>query len=156
MSKERIDELREALAINVNALDRDCQTQPQHIAEIGEILASLRLEAKKAKMAYDEMCSVAERQIRDNPDTFGVSKVTDASVKAAVGIHGDVHNAREKLLYAEYESEKVSAIVDGYHHRRSMLDNEVKLVLSGLYGEVPCNYSTEEKGDFKRRGRDDN
>ena len=154
MSKEKIDELKASLAIDVNALDKDCQRQPQLIMESTELQADYKLESKKAKMEYDEVCSVAEKQIRDNPDTFGIGKITESAVKAAVVIHGDVHNAREKMIYTEYMADKVAAIVDGYHHRRSMLDNEVKLVLSGLYGEVPNHYTNENQVTNTRRGRE--
>tara|TARA_Y100000310_G_C20213246_1_gene592328 strand:+ start:66 stop:536 length:471 start_codon:yes stop_codon:yes gene_type:complete len=151
MSKERLDELKSSLAIDVNALDKECQQQPQLLTEAGEFLAEIKLKAKQAKMNYDEELSKAERQIRDNPDTFGISKITESAVKAAVVIHGDVHNAREKMLYTEYEAEKVNAIVDGFHHKRSMLDNEVKLYLAGFFGEVPVGYNNPQTETFNRR-----
>ena len=148
--QERINELRAELAIDVNALDVDCQKQPQLITETTELLADLKLKAKQGKMNYDEVCSISEKQIREKPETFGISKITESAVKAAMIVHGDVHNAREKMLFAEHQADIVASIVDGYHHRRSMLDNEVKLVLSGLYGDVP---TTNPDNNFNRRGR---
>ena len=153
MSNERIEELKEALAINTDDLITDCSHQAQLIMEITDIRADLALKAKQAKMIYDETCSTAEQQIRDNPDTFGISKITESAVKAAVVIHGDVHNTREQMLFADHKVDKVSAVVDGYHHRRSMLENETKLVLSGIYGEVPNGQ--QESGNFTRRGRNE-
>ena len=147
---DRIEELRDSLEIDTNDLGKACQEQPVHITEIADIYAELRYNAKTAKMKYEETCAAAEHQIRENPEVFNLSKITESVVKAAVTTHGDVLTEKANMLLAERAAERVGAIVDGYHHRRSMLELEVKLLLSGLYGEVPEDYTK----DFNRRKRD--
>jgi len=147
---DKIEELRDSLEIDTNDLGKACQEQPVHITEIADIYAELRYNAKTAKMKYEETCAAAEHQIRENPEVFNLSKITESVVKAAVTTHGDVLTEKANMLLAERAAERVGAIVDGYHHRRSMLELEVKLLLSGLYGEVPEDYTK----DFNRRKRD--
>ena len=150
---DRINELKAALAIDINNLDVACQEQPQHVTEIEDILADLKCDVRKSEMDYDIACSVADQQIRDNPSMFGIAKVTESAVKAAVVTHGDVKNALEKVISAKHLMDKASAVVTGYHHRRAMLDDEIKGAISGLFGDIPDSYNSTEENGFTRRGR---
>jgi len=150
---ERINELKAALAIDINRLDVACQEQPQLVTEIEDIVADLKYDVRKREMEYDETCSVAEQQIRDNPSTFGIQgKVTEAAVKAAIIIHGDVRSALDKAIQAKHWMDKASAVATGFHHRRAMLDDEIKGAIAGLFGDIPNNYEDKSNG-FTRRGR---
>ena len=145
----KINELRALLAIDIFKLDVECQKQPQYITDIEDIVADLKCESRKREMEYDTICSEAEFQIRENPSTFGISKITESAVKAAIVKHGDVRNAMEKIIAAKHIMEKATAVSTGFHHKRAMLDNEIKGAISGLFGDVSNNSNPE----FTRRGR---
>ena len=130
------NELREKLAIDINKLHYVAQGQADLAMEAGELFANAKAEAKQKKMTYEIIQAEVDRDIRANPDTYGLSKVTETVVKSTVVVDAAVRSALTELIEAEKESDLTSALVNAYQHRKSMIQAEVQLFVNNYWGDV--------------------
>lgn len=96
----------------------------------------------EAQAAYDEAKSdvelakaKADYEIRGNPETFGLTKATEASLASAVLIQPEVRSATHKLHQTRKELEYVKAAVSALEHRKRMLTMLVELWVRNYYAE---------------------
>lgn len=128
------DRLRKALPVDIESLHKNAEVQPDLAADIGELAASLKSEAKQAKTVLDETKAEAEREIRANPEQL--PKATESAIASAVVLHQSVKDATREYLEADEDADLASSLANAYEHRRSMLKIEVQLYLGNYWGEV--------------------
>ncbi len=129
-------DLKEQLAIHLNALHTDAQGQPALAEQAGEMAAEAKAAAKRARLEADEARAFFERDIRKNPGAHGVGKVTEGSVAAAVAVNSQVGVAERAAIAAQEAADRAEAVANAYKHRRSMLKIEAELWLANYFGDV--------------------
>lgn len=147
--ENRLNELKASLSIDINQLHIDAENQPVLMAEIGEIAAEAKAAAKRKKAELDEMKSALSLSVRSNPDTYGLTKATEASIASTVDIHDDVKNLKYECIELERHADLCKAIENAYHHRKSMIQSEVQLFVSNYWGEI--NVKEPNTGDMEDR-----
>ena len=130
------NELRSFLAVHLAGLHKDAQEQAHLASQAGELAADLRATSKRKKMELDEAKAEADKNIRNDPDKFGLSKTTEKAVELAINLHEDVQAARIDSIEADLDADKASSLANAYEHRKSMLKNEVQLYLGNYWGDV--------------------
>ena len=139
-----LESLRNSLAIDINLLHENAQEQPDLADRAGQLVAEAKSEAKKAKMRLEIAEATTEKDVRLQPETYGLTKVTESAIKSAVILHPDVISAKEELIENEKEAAMADAVYDAFQHRKSMLGIEAKLYIANYFGDV------YEDGDTKK------
>lgn len=139
------------LNIELTRLDEEWLKQPKLYYEAAEQLANKRFEMETlknnlaaAEADLEDVQAKVDLAIRSNPSKYlGEIKVTEASIKNAVLLDPEYKktkqicdNLNQELLKAKYEAELLAAIVEALNHKKSALENLVKLH-SQNYFSVP-------------------
>jgi len=164
--KERDEEdapdFGEEIRINKYQLDDECERQPSLYHRYSRQLADAKKVADKAEDQLKFMLATTESDLRAGAANAGV-KITDAGVKAELELSAEVITAREELREANGRVYILQAAVNALEHRRSSLDNEVKLWLAGYFAtpsgkDRGVEESTREESvarlNKKRKGED--
>ncbi|KKN89668.1 hypothetical protein LCGC14_0235140 [marine sediment metagenome] len=134
--QEQYTKLRRKLVVHIHALHKDAQNQPSLACDSGELAAELKAVSKRHKLLLDEVKAEADRDIRNNPDEFGLAKVTESAVKSAIDLHPDVQRVVRESIDADLDADKATTLANAFEHRRSMIKNEIQLYLGEYWGDV--------------------
>lgn len=115
------------IEINPDALDVAWLEQPRLMLQYSKLSAKMRRELDMAKQELDIAKAEADRKIRESPEDYGLAKVTEASVSNAILNEDGYKDAYETYLSAKYESDMASGAVNAFEHRKSALENLVRL-----------------------------
>jgi len=126
------EELRELVAIDINALDEECANQASLYEEACELQAIAKAEAKAAKHNLEQIRAEVMLDYRSGVLKSAV-KMTETSIVALADTHEDVVDAKAALVEAEKESWRCDGLVGAFDHRRTMLSNECSLYESQYY-----------------------
>ena len=135
-----LNELREELALNIHALDMEAQKQAQLAQEAAEIYAESRHAYKVSEMEYDEIKAATSLDIRKNPEEYDIpKKLTVDIVNATVSTDETVKKARMKMFNAEKNMLEAKGVQEAFNHKKTMIEHEVRMLLSGIFGEPNLN-----------------
>jgi len=115
------------LEIDPLRLDEEWLGQPKQRQVFGELLADAQLELDTAKANLSVAQAETDREIREDPESYGVAKVTENSVATAVTVHPAVKVAVKKMNEARHRVNVLQAAVDGLEHRKRALTQLVEL-----------------------------
>ena len=76
--------------------------------------------------------------MRENPADYGIDKLSEARVSAAVTASPNVKVAQKKVNDARHKVNVIQAAVDGLEHRRAALKAMVELHGQSYYADVPA------------------
>ena len=156
--------IKEQLAIDPHKLDEELLYQPLLCYEYNELFAEAQHDRDIAKEALDVAKAEADKEIRNNPKTFGISKVTETSIANAVTLHSKVKSAMQTLIDSTYQFNMLKAAVAAVEHRKKALEGMITLFVSSYFAgpseprEIPAGKRTErqymisdKKSDNQRR-----
>lgn len=103
--------------------------QPRLCREYLDKLADARRDHERAKADLDVVSAEISLEIRKNPSSVGLEKVTDDAVKAAVTSHPRRREAERKLIDARHVMDVVWAASEAIEHKKKAL--EALVTLSG-------------------------
>lgn len=115
------------LSIDRAALPEEWQAQPELMLRWTGKHAQALLEVDRAKAVLDVAKADADRQIRENPEKYGLTKTTEAVVANAVTLHPAVKAAVAVLQDARYTANLLSGAVQAIEDRRRALQSLVEL-----------------------------
>jgi len=123
-------------SVNVNRMVEECAMQPHLYACVCKILGESKNDLRKKRAEYELTKSEVEAQMRKNPEIFGLpGKITETAIASAVLREDIVISVRMELICAESRVDAANALVGVFDQKRSMLDNEVKMLVSQHYHE---------------------
>ena len=149
MSSLSLKDLRSMLAIDRYNLDRDCTTQPALFEEAAQITAELKIKARAAKSNYEVVRAKRSLAIREKMQK-GSGKVTEGIISSNVDCDPFVVEAREQQHDAERAALRAEAVMVGFDHRRSMLNNVVELLKAGFTSVDGFIPNTREQETLER------
>ena len=115
------------ITIDDTALDVEWLGQPSLMLKYARHAASARMELDKAKEAVDLAKAELDKEIRSAPEDFGIEKITEATVIAAIITHDRYKKINEQLILAKFESDIAQGAVRAFDARKDALENLVKL-----------------------------
>ena len=142
------DTLRTKLPIHIQTLHKDAQAQPGLAERAGELVAELKADAKRARLAIEEAKAIADKAIRESPGDYGLAKATEASVQSAIALVPEVKIAQRDYIDASYNADKAVELLDAFQHRKSMIQDEVRLYLGNYWGEAEVKDMEDVKADL--------
>lgn len=122
-----MENLREHLEINPNALDIEWLDQPGLFFELSSALADEKLKLEKLKGAAEIALADEAKEVREDPSKYGLAKVTEAGIKEAVT--GSTTNAKwtRRINGQKHSVDILQSAVSACDHKKRALENLVTL-----------------------------
>jgi hypothetical protein len=131
----QLTEFEKDLEIDKFSLDAECLDQPRKFMKWSADYADSLAERDRADQKLEVTKAQVEQEVRKNPELYGLDKVTEASIKAAVTISREVDVAFEEWVEAKHRVGIMMAAREALEQRKNMLENLVKLFLSGYWSD---------------------
>ena len=144
------DERDSLVEIDELQLDKEWIRQPRLFRKYAFAVADAKLAVANRKADLDLAKADLGLKIREDPETFGVKKVTDASVGAAVIVQAEYRTALRRYNKAKHGLDMLMAVVEALEHRKKALENLVQLFSMNYFAE-PKEKVNNERSDFKER-----
>ena len=167
----------EKIDINIYMLHEELKQQPNLYYEYAKPYAisvanskrkdeQVKLLKTEIKAELDFVKASMDQEIRSNPEKFGAKKHTETAISSIIAASEDFKKLNEKLgsklqkkikehIDSVEEMEILFAAVNACIHRKSSLENEVKLLIGGFYSEPKIEKENKNKiktkADKKRK-----
>jgi hypothetical protein len=115
------------IKIDAEALDLEWLEQPQLMLKYCQHAADMRYKLDAAKEALDLARAELDKEIRTNPERFGIGKVTESVVENTILMQPEYREASEAMANAKYESDVAQNAVRAIDQRKDALENLVRL-----------------------------
>jgi hypothetical protein len=129
---EGLDELRKSITINQYKLDKECITHAKRYQQAHEIYMELKDDVSAIRDKLNLERALADTRARDAINEAG-GKVTEALVASIAAKDEAVLALCNELRVAEYNAGVVQGIIQAFDHRKSQLDNLVKLFIANYW-----------------------
>ena len=136
------------ISINKYKLDEECLSHSSLYFRYSSMQADAKTRVSKAKDNLELVEAERNLAIRKTLSESG-TKVTEAMITSALIVDKKVIEAKNQVREAEDIFMKLSVAVQAFEHRKSELDNLVKLYCSGYYS-VP-NSGSDVKKDINEQ-----
>jgi hypothetical protein len=130
---KKVEELKNRLGIDLQQLHVEAMSQPVYCEQAGIIAAEAKKIAKQAKINVDEVEAAITLSVRQNPDAYGLDKVTESSIAAAVVNSKEVKLAKLQQANADYEADVANALYQAFLQKKSMIQVETELYKSNYF-----------------------
>lgn len=125
---------REMLSIDQHHLDYELLRQPTLVQLVSEELVRAETKRARSKELVEIVKAELYTEIRNNPARFNLNdRVTETAVNAAILQHPRYREAMETYLSAKEDHGILSTGLDALQHKKSALENCVRLLLSGYW-----------------------
>lgn len=153
-AKQEMD-FEKDISINKYKLDEECLSHSAVYSRYASAQAEAKTAVSKAKDNLELIESERGLAIRDALVKAG-NKVTEAMINSALISDKEVIEAKNELRQAEEVYAKLGVAVQAFEHRKSELDNLVKLYCSGYFSVPTINAGArkninEQTADAVRR-----
>lgn len=145
MSEER--DYGEDLRINKYDLETEWLNQPNLYYHYSKLQADARLEMDEAKEKLEQIKADLNLDVRSDPKKFGVEKVTNESVAAAIIVEQEYVEALREVNITRHSYEVISGAVRAMEQRRSALENLVKIQLSQIHATPKTDGASQKQMD---------
>jgi hypothetical protein len=139
------DELR--LEIDEYRLDKEWVGQPNQRKVWGEKHADALLEVDEAKSALEVTKAQIDKAIRENPERFGLKKITETVVANTILTDLECQEVMKRLNEARHKARIIEAAVEALEHRKRALEKLVDLQGRDYFSEPRASEETKEKMD---------
>lgn len=123
------------LKINKYKLDEECLTHASTYNRYAEMALKTKTELTKVKDKLSLITAQRNIAIREEIAKSG-SKVTEKMIESYLESDKEVLKAKKEVREIEEVNATFNAMLDSFDHRKSELDNLVKLYCAGYYSVV--------------------
>ena len=116
------------IRIDPNSLDVEWLEQPGLMRKYTIHSALMEKTKDEAKEKLDLMKAQIELNIRENPEKYGLAKITEAAVQSTVLLQEEYQEAAREYNDAKYEHNIAVGAVRSIDQRKTALENLVKLL----------------------------
>jgi len=145
------DEEQLLLRINVDDLINECALQADNFYNAGFAYAMALGEVRREKAGLDLHKSQMSNQVRQDPHSFGVDKVTEASIAEVVTIDVTTQELINALADAEEELARATVFKDAWMQRSSLLKAEVDMHLGSFSRTTNVLSAKSKESDLAMR-----
>jgi len=125
-----MSDLKELLEIDIDALDVEWTEHPKVFMEISEELADARKKLDTLRFKLDVAEADEENSIRSDPESHGITKITEGLVKAALANSEKLQATKKRIIDQQHEVGLLASCVSALEHKKRALE---KLVI--LHGQ---------------------
>ena len=115
------------LTIDESALDVEWLQQARLMMQYGRYCSECKLEMDKAKEHLEVTKAELDKDIRANPDSFDLTKITEGVVSNTIILQPEHQEALDAYLNAKYEFDMALNAVRAIDQKKAALENLVRL-----------------------------
>jgi len=132
-------------SIDPDALDVEWLRQPDLMRRYATHVANAKLEMEETKERLDVGKARIERDIRANPQTYGIQKLTESAVQSTILLQREYQELSKEYISARYEYDVATAVVRAIDQRKTALENLVRLLIASYFAgpQAPRDLSGE-------------
>ncbi len=127
MKSEDVKKLQIDREIDPEQLDVEIVKQPDIFLYWSEKYVIARSRRDRAEMQLELTRAKLDGECREQPELFGLKKVTEGAVKAAIECHQDTQDALDDVIDAKEEVNLLDKIVTALDQKKRMLELLVTL-----------------------------
>uniref|UniRef100_A0A6M3IPR3 Uncharacterized protein n=1 Tax=viral metagenome TaxID=1070528 RepID=A0A6M3IPR3_9ZZZZ len=148
------------LSIDLNALETEWINQPKLFFKYAKQLAGMKEKLDEVKGVVDLTKAELDSEIRENPEGFGIAKITETAISSAIIKSPKMLKKQVELRTIKHEADILQAVVTALEQRKSALENLVKLHGQNYFstpvasGESKEAIETEKRKAVRKRIRD--
>ena len=152
-SKKRpsTDRERHVVDIDTNRLDEEWMSHSALYQDYASQLADAQYAMDMAKTEKDTVEAELDAAIRADPSAYGLEKVTEEGVKKTIQLQSELQIAVQSLHSTTRTVRLLQATVRALDHRKSALENLVRLYLSNYFGDPTLRRRTDNDDDLDQR-----
>jgi len=124
-----LNEAESVVAIDDGNLNKECHKLPRDYVRAAYRSAEAKKDVAEAKSELAVIEADMAKDIRAEPATYGIEKITESAINSAVITSRDYIKAKQVLQDAEYEADLAQAVVWALEHKKRALT-----LLVDLYG----------------------
>lgn len=148
MKKENgndVDKMNNDLVIDAHSLDKEWLQQPALYMKYGIEWVKAISVRDSLKDSIKVIESQVDMEVRDNPEAYSLSKVTEAAVRSCVEQDERVTEVRQQFLQAKEAADILGIMRDSILQRRDALNNLTQLHITGYYSSTSIPQSKVDK-----------
>lgn len=138
---------QEELEIDQHCLDEEWVEQPRLYFKYSEMLADAKYDVDKARERRDIKRANLDLEIRQDPEAWGINKIVEAVVTNTILLDDDFRKVQDEYHKAQHTVEILQAAVWAFGHRKTALENLVRL-------HAAQYYSTPDAGPLPEAARE--
>jgi len=135
------------LDIDKNNLDEEWLNQPALYGTYALLAASARQSYDEAKVALDVTKAEVDKAIRNNPEDFGLSKLTESVINTTIPAQEAYKIAMKEVIEAKHHLDILIAMVSALDHRKTALSKLVDLLLADYFSKPMASEEAKEMTD---------
>lgn len=117
----------EDIHIDSDLLDVEWLDQPALLMRYARNAAQARMALDKAKEALELARAEIDKKIRTIPEKYGIEKVTEGAVQAAILTQTAFKEATDTFIQAKFDADIAQGAVNAVNQRKDALENLVRL-----------------------------
>ncbi len=142
------------LTIDPHELPEQWQQQPRLFYHWSKKVADARQALDEADAELDVVDAELSLNIRDEPEKYGLEKITEASVSSTILLQPKHKKALKAKIEARHTLDTYQAAVSALDHKKKGLEKHVDLLIAGLYSLPKQKPHNQEKiEEFKSEQR---
>ena len=140
------------IEIDGTSLDLEWLGQASLFMKYARYSAEARRKVDEEKQALDIIKAGIDKQMREAPEKFGIEKITEGAITAAILTVRQYQTAYQKFLDAKYEADMASSAVQAMNQRKEALENLVRLAGQSYFAgpSIPRDLTWEREQKQKR------
>lgn len=144
--------------IDCTALDVEWLGQPRLMMKYGRLLAEARRALDDAKEFLDYTRAQLDNKIRQDPESYDLTKATDTAVAAAILLQEEYKEASGTFIQAKFDVELLSTATRAVDGRKTALENLVRLHGMSYFAgpSVPRDLAAEREKHTQQINQDAN
>jgi len=115
------------IRIDETALDLEWLEQASLMLKYTREQADTMKEEELAKERLDLVKAELDKEIRTNPESFDIVKITEGAIQAAILSHNKYQRASKELIDARYNNLVAKGAVRAFEQRKDALENLARL-----------------------------
>ena len=119
--------------IDKNNLDTEWEQQSINTFAVGRQVAQAILAYDECKRKLEVTKARVDKDVRSDPEKYGVMKVTEGSIASAVLTHPDILDLQERVAQAYYEVNVCKTAATALENKKEALDCLTKLAQIGYF-----------------------
>jgi hypothetical protein len=123
------------ITIDPDELAAELIDQALRYFRYSELYAQSVLDRDRAKESFSQVQAQLDSEIRNDPASYGIPKVTEAAIKSAILLDAKYSAANEEMQQASLVCNTLQGAVTAFDHRKRMLEKICDLKIAGLYSD---------------------
>jgi len=128
--------VKDDVALNINELDKEWERQSALMEEYSSALSTSNREYSNMKLVLDGMTARLKMEWREKGEIStptGKVKLTEGALSDAVDSNEEVTKQKQLMIEMQFEIDTLKGIVSALQNKKSALEAEVSLYLSGYF-----------------------